>query len=92
VALTAGAAHAQAPQAAAQCMSCHGSLDPPKDPAVPIIAGQRYEYLVSALTAYRNKDRDGDSAAVMQQIAAALTMDELRTAAQFYSQLRSVRW
>jgi cytochrome c553 len=67
-------------------------MDRPGDPAVPIIAGQQYQYLLRALTAYRNGERTGEQAAAMTQIAKGLAFGDLPVAAEFYANLRSVRW
>ena len=90
---TRASAQAPPPVVADQCMSCHGTTDRPGDPTVPIIAGQQYAYLLRALRAYRNGDRGGSQqAADMTQIAKGLAFEDLPVVAEFYSNLRSVRW
>ncbi|MDT8370833.1 MAG: cytochrome c [Gammaproteobacteria bacterium] len=70
------------------CASCHGADGKAVMPAYPNLAGQNEAYLVSALTAYRNKDRNGGMAAIMQMQAASLSDDDINNIAAYYASLK----
>ena len=73
LAITRAAADVPTPTQVATCLSCHGNgMERPPTPTIPIIAGQQYDYLLAALTAYRNGDRRGGQAADMQTFAKQL--------------------
>jgi len=72
----------------ALCASCHGTDGIAVMPAYPNLAGQNEAYLVSALTAYRNKDRNGGMAAIMQMQVASLSDDDINNIAAFYASLK----
>jgi cytochrome c553 len=75
--------------AAEGCKRCHaadGSGGP--EGAFPSLAGQRSEYTFNALDAYA---RGGRPSGIMQPIAAAMSADEMRRAAEHYAKLSSVR-
>jgi len=57
-------------------------------PTYPNLAGQNEPYLVSALKAYRDKQRSGGMAAIMQMQAAALTDEDINNIAAYYSSLK----
>jgi len=73
---------------AALCASCHGADGMAVMPAYPNLAGQNEAYLVAALTAYRNKDRNGGMAAIMQMQAASLSDDDINNIAAYYASLK----
>ena len=73
---------------AALCASCHGADGKAVMPAYPNLAGQNEAYLVSALTAYRNKDRNGGMAAIMQMQAASLSDEDINNIAAYYASLK----
>ena len=74
-------------EAAATCVACHGQNGISVSPAWPSLAGQHEEYLVHALNAYRNGTR---KEAVMTQMAAALTDDDVALLARYYSRLEGL--
>lgn len=73
---------------AALCASCHGADGIAVMPAYPNLAGQNEAYLVAALTAYRNKDRNGGMAAIMQMQAASLSDEDINNIAAYYAGLK----
>lgn len=73
---------------AAVCASCHGADGMALLPAYPNLAGQNEEYLVSALKAYRSKERQGGNAALMHAMAANLSDDDIANLAAFYASLK----
>jgi cytochrome c553 len=76
----------QVPRAVrASCARCHGPRGQGRGSAAfPKLAGQRGAYLVAALEAYAADERQSG---IMQPIAAALTPDEMRELADYYSRL-----
>lgn len=73
---------------AAVCASCHGADGMALIPAYPNLAGQNEEYLVSALHAYRSKERQGGNAALMHAMAANLSDDDIANLAAYYASLK----
>lgn len=86
----AGLAHAQEvmPPSAAPCLSCHGADGRTVLADVPIIAGQQVAYLVHALTSYRDGNRKGGQALVMQQFAKDLDDREIARLARWFGEAR----
>lgn len=72
---------------AAVCAACHGQNGVAQIPMYPNLAGQQEQYLVSALKAYKNKQRNGGQAAVMQGQAAALSDDDIANLAAYFASL-----
>lgn len=73
---------------AAVCASCHGADGMALIPAYPNLAGQNEEYLVSALHAYRSKERQGGNAALMHAMSANLSDDDIANLAAYYASLK----
>ena len=72
---------------AAVCAACHGQNGLAQIPTYPNLAGQNEQYLVSALKAYKNKERSGGQAAIMQGQAAALSDTDIANLAAYYASL-----
>ena len=74
-------------KAVAICSGCHGVVGTqtafPEVYKVPKIGGQNADYLVVALKAYRNGDRNNET---MKGLASALKESELVDLAAYYSQ------
>lgn len=84
----ASAADAAAGQAkAAVCAACHGQNGVAQIPTYPNLAGQNEQYLVSALKAYKDKQRNGGQAAIMQGQAAALSDTDIANLAAYFASL-----
>lgn len=84
----ASAADAEAGKAkAAVCAACHGQNGLAQIPTYPNLAGQNEQYLVSAIKAYKNKQRTGGQAAIMQGQAAALSDTDIANLAAYFSSL-----
>jgi cytochrome c553 len=67
------------------CWRCHGMDGTGRGPgAFPSLAGQRAEYLYASLRAFAERGRFSGT---MSGIAAALSDDEMRTAATYYAAL-----
>jgi len=71
----------------AVCAACHGANGKATIPTYPNLAGQNKAYLVSALKAYKKKERTGGMAAVMQAQTAALSDQDIENLAEYYSTL-----
>ncbi|MCK0163505.1 c-type cytochrome [Marinobacter sp. S6332] len=72
---------------AAVCAACHGQNGIAQIPMYANLAGQHEQYLVSALKAYKNKQRNGGQAVIMQGQAAALSDEDIANLAAYYSSL-----
>ena len=65
------------------CAACHGPEgNKPITPETPRLAGQHYDYLVQALTAYRKGTRDN---AVMSAMAKPLSEKEIHELSWYFS-------
>jgi cytochrome c553 len=87
---TLGTAHAADPQAGRQkvagvCQACHGMDGLSKNPESPNLAGQIENYLVKAITEYRNEVRKNES---MNIVAKDLTDDDIADLAAYYSSIQ----
>ncbi|MDX1635600.1 MAG: cytochrome c [Marinobacter sp.] len=71
----------------AVCAACHGANGIAQIPTYPNLAGQKEGYLVLALNAYKNKQRMGGQAVVMQGQAANLSEQDMADLAAFYANL-----
>lgn len=71
----------------ATCVACHGQNGIGLSPVWPTIAGQHEDYLVHALNQYRDGSR---SNAVMMPMAAALTDEDVKVLAAYYSGLEGL--
>jgi cytochrome c553 len=76
-------AEAEEQKAAAACFGCHGpGGSKPVTADIPRLAGQHYDYLVEAMTAYRTGTRDNP---IMGAIAKPLTDEQIRGLAAYFS-------
>ena len=79
-------------KAAAVCASCHavgGDWNKPLQPEYPKLAGQHYDYLVTALNAYKQGEKSvvGRKNAVMAPMAKSLSKQDIEDVAAFLSKL-----
>lgn len=72
---------------AAVCAACHGANGIAQIPGYPNLAGQNEAYLVSSLKAYKNKQRNGGQAAIMQAQSTGLSDDDIANLAAYYASL-----
>jgi cytochrome c553 len=79
------------PEAASQCLSCHGPFGRPDNTDFPIIGGQNASYLAAALRAYRAGQRTGELAETMTPFAQQLDDRAIEDLAAFFATLRSLR-
>ncbi|GGC64779.1 c-type cytochrome [Marinobacter halophilus] len=88
VPVAAVAADAEAGKAkAAVCAACHGQNGISQIPMYPNLAGQKEQYLVASLKAYKNGQRQGGQSAVMQGQATGLSDADIANLAAFYASL-----
>jgi len=74
-------------KAEAVCAACHGpDGNKPSTPDQPILAGQHYDYLVRALTDYKNGRRTN---AIMKGFAAQLSKKDIEDLAAFFASQKS---
>ncbi len=71
----------------AVCAACHGADGIAMIPGYPNLKGQNEQYIVSSIKAYKNKERTGGLAAVMQAQASLLSDDDIVNLAAYYSSL-----
>lgn len=74
------------------CAACHaqgGDWNKTLQPEYPKLAGQHYDYLVTALNAYKQGDKSviGRKNAVMAPMAAGLSKQDIEDLAAFFSTL-----
>lgn len=72
---------------AAVCAACHGQNGLAQIPTYPNLAGQNEQYLVSSIKAYKNKQRTGGQAVIMQGQAAALSDTDIANLAAYFASL-----
>jgi cytochrome c553 len=66
------------------CFGCHGAQGISVMPQYPNLAGQKEQYLVSAINSYRNGGRNDPT---MKAMTASLTDDDVANIAAFFSSL-----
>ncbi len=69
------------------CGTCHGADGIATIPGYPNLKGQNAQYIMSSLKAYKNKERTGGLAVVMQAQASLLSDDDIANLAAYYSSL-----
>ncbi len=72
---------------ASTCLACHGENGIGVSPAWPTLAGQHESYLEHSLNQYRNGERTD---AVMTQMAAPLTDEDVEVLAAYYAALQGL--
>lgn len=68
----------------APCVACHGTDGISPNPQWPNLAGQKDQYLISSLKAYRNGDRSNP---IMSPLAKGLSDEDIENLAAYYSGL-----
>ena len=69
------------------CAACHGQNGISQIPIYPNLAGQKEQYLASSLKAYKDKQRNGGQAVIMQGQTANLSEQDIADLAAYYSSL-----
>ena len=70
---------------ASSCTSCHGMNGKSNNPNNPNLAGQKKNYLIKALKAYRDKTRVDP---MMNSLTASLSDADIDDIATFYSSVK----
>ena len=68
-----------------QCQMCHGKDGIGKLPYAPNIAGQKYEYLVNSLMAYKVGQR---KSSMMSQVVKKLNDEDIANVAAYYAAIK----
>ncbi|ELN6931798.1 cytochrome c [Vibrio navarrensis] len=70
------------------CAACHGADGIAVISGYPNLKGQNEQYIVSSIKAYKNKERTGGLAVVMQAQAAMLSDADIANVAAYYASLK----
>lgn len=73
---------------AAICAACHGADGIAVIPGYPNLKGQNEQYIASSINAYKNGQRTGGLAAVMQAQASMLNDEDIANLATYYASLK----
>ncbi|KXF81042.1 c-type cytochrome [Enterovibrio coralii] len=73
---------------AAICAACHGANGIAVIPGYPNLAGQNEQYIVSALKAYKNGERNGAQAMIMKPQATMLSDADMANLAAYYANMK----
>jgi cytochrome c553 len=85
--VAAGGSETAGIEVASTCVACHGQNGISVSPTWPTLAGQYEDYLVHALNQYRDGTRKN---AVMAQMAAPLTDEDVKVLARYYASLEGL--
>ena len=85
--VAAGGSETAGIEAASTCIACHGQNGISVSPTWPTLAGQYEDYLRHALNQYRDGTRKN---AVMAQMAAPLTDEDVKLLASYYAGLKGL--
>lgn len=75
-------------QGALACNGCHGPNGVGQPPIYPYLAGQYAPYTEHQLMLWKEGRRDGDPMNVMEQIAKAMTPEQIRAVSLYYAAVR----
>lgn len=67
------------------CDMCHNPNVMTGGFQVPILEGQKIEYLIETMTAFKEDDRENDEYSVMRDIAKLLSDEEIEKIAKYYA-------
>lgn len=70
------------------CGNCHGPAGLGEAPLYPRLAGQLAGYAEAQMIAFKSGARKNDIAAVMREIAAKLTADDIAAVSRYYESVR----
>lgn len=70
---------------AGACAACHGLDGNPTDPQYPRLAGMPERYIAQQLQMFKDGERSGGMAAVMQPFAAALSAQDMRDIGAYFA-------
>lgn len=70
---------------ASTCFACHGANGNSTNPMYPVLAGKEAEYIFNQLSAFKSGSRKTANAAIMKPFAAALSEQDMKNLAAFFS-------
>ena len=70
-----------------QCQACHGKDGLSRQSYTPNIAGQKYEYLLHALMAYKAGERKSK---MMSTVTKNLSQEDIANAAAYYAAIKII--
>jgi len=73
------------------CAACHGANGVSSIANYPNLAGQKADYILAQLQAFKSGERKGASSAIMAPMAAGLTEQDMMDLAAFYSELEAAK-
>ena len=76
---------------AATCIACHGANGVAIAPTYPNLAGQKADYMVAQLKAFKSGERKGGSAAIMAPMAAGLSEQDMMDISAYFSSLDAAK-
>ena len=76
---------------AATCIACHGENGVSLIPSYPNLAGQKVDYIVAQLQAFKSGERKGASSAIMAPMAAGLSEQDMMDLAAYFSGLEAAK-
>jgi len=76
---------------AATCGACHGANGVSQIPNYPNLAGQKADYIVAQLKAFKSGERKGANAAIMAPMSAALSEQDMLDLAAYYSEMEAAK-
>ena len=76
---------------AATCIACHGENGVSLIPNYPNLAGQKVDYIVAQLQAFKSGERKGASSAIMAPMAAGLSEQDMMDLAAYFSGLEAAK-
>lgn len=79
-------ANADVPVLASTCIGCHGANGISPNPLWPNLAGQKKEYLIKQLRAFKSNERKDP---LMNPLAASLKEADMSQIAEYFSSLDS---
>lgn len=75
----------------ASCAACHGASGKAVNSIYPNLAGQNADYLALSLHAYKQGERSGGQAGVMQAFTASLSDQDINDLAAYYASLTPLK-
>lgn len=72
---------------AASCEGCHGTNGVGIGPTFPNLAGQKAEYLLAQLMAFKSGERKGANSTIMLPMVAGLSEQDMADLAAYFSSL-----
>ncbi len=69
------------------CAACHGADGIGTGPTFPNLAGQKPDYIVAQLKAFKSGERKGGQSAIMAPMAAGLSEQDMMDLAAYFSSL-----